>query len=168
MKTSASANRRTRSLLSQCSSRVSCSPGHGAGLVLLVTLLLTSCGEQGICGAVGSPPTAVFVVSRILANESGLVRVHACLETACTTTRLRDPKMLDGVHVNDPSLASERTVELQLSVEDESGHSLFDSTGVAQLHRVQPNGPDCPPTTYATFVTVTRAGHFRERPAPYS
>ena len=57
---------------------------------------------------------------------------------------------IDGRRHERPTRPAGRRAALSglLLVADMNGRSLFDTTGKVQLHTLQPNGPDCPPTAY--------------------
>jgi hypothetical protein len=61
------------------------------------------------------------------------------------------------VRVKDPSLTSE-PITVQLTMEDQAGNSMFDSSAVVQPHMFAPIGPPPCPVTYDATVTATQTG----------
>jgi hypothetical protein len=124
--------------------------------------MLTGCGRA--CTDVGATSGVTFDLTRLLANESGHVRVRACVDRTCVQ-HLASSSKWNTFPVNDPALTSLQSVEVRVVVTDH-GRSIFDSTGQAQLHKLQPNGPDCPPTAFAAAVAVTPDGRLMQQPRP--
>jgi hypothetical protein len=137
--------------------------GANAPAALFVAAwMLTGCGRA--CTDVGATSGVTFDLTRLLANESGHVRVRACVERMCVH-HVASSSRWNTFPVNDPALTSLKSVEVQMVVTDH-GRPMFDSTGQVQLHKLQPNGPDCPPTAFAAAVAATPDGRLVQQPRP--
>jgi len=134
-------------------------------IVRLITVIglsvMMGCG-RGVqtCTAIGAGPTITIDVRRILADVRGPVRVRLCVEATCTSTSKRDGRRLDAVFVDDPSIHDSGPVLVTLSIEG-SGELIDASKANVELSRMQPNGPNCPPTFYATALVATAGGGLR-------
>jgi len=126
-------------------------------LVLLV-VLLAGCSKERACSLVGADSGVSFSIDPVLGGVKGTVRVHACVEDSCITEKFGTHNASPRVFVPYPSATSAGTVDAVLTIEDSSGHTVFDGTATALLHINQPNGPDCPPTAYQASVTATESG----------
>ena len=73
--------------------------------------------------------------------------------------RQRDWEMqgIQVVQVKDPALAW-IPVTVRLTVEDQEGNAIFDSSAWVRPDRYQPNGANCEPTVYTEQVVATRTG----------
>jgi hypothetical protein len=65
-----------------------------------------------------------------------------------------------AVFVDDPSIHDSGPVLVTLSIEG-SGELIDASKANVELSRMQPNGPNCPPTFYATALVATAGGGLR-------
>jgi hypothetical protein len=68
-----------------------------------------------------------------------------------------------AVQVIDPALTS-TPITVSLSMKDQAGNSIFDSSAVVQPHKFQPNGPFCDPTVYTGRVIATGTGRLIPQP----
>jgi hypothetical protein len=68
-----------------------------------------------------------------------------------------------AVQVIDPALTS-TPITVSLSMKDQAGNSIFDSSAVVQPHKFQPNGPFCDPTVYTGGVIATGTGRLVPQP----
>jgi hypothetical protein len=107
-----------------------------------------------------------FAIDAILANTSESLQLHACVERSCVNQTITTASRQTELTVDDPSLMTPRLVRVLLQVDDSSGHQIFNATTDVQLHKVQPNGPDCPPTAYVGSVAATAAGQLEEQSSP--
>jgi hypothetical protein len=94
-------------------------------------------------------------VSRILIDQRGPVRIRLCVETTCSTTARHDDQPLDAVFVDDASIQGTEPVLVGLSVSARAGVTVSSTKTSVTLSRIQPNGPDRPPTVYATSLVAT-------------
>ena len=141
---------------------VRCGPKVPATL-LVCAWMLAGCTEQG-CTAIGATSGVAFDLTRLLANQSGHVQVRACVEQTCIE-HLASSSRWNKFPVNDSALTSPRSVTVQVVVTDH-GRSVFDSTSRVELHKLQPNGPNCPPTAFAASVAATPDGQLVQQPPP--
>jgi hypothetical protein len=149
--------------------------------VILLTLLVISIGSMHGCTLVGIYPEPESGVSFRLgpvANAAMPVHVRACVPSYCVSNpvknwivggRVGDSYLESSwvVRVKDPSLTLE-PITVQLTMEDQAGNSMFDSSAVVQPHMFAPNGPPpCTPVTYDATVEATRSGRLVPQPWPY-
>jgi hypothetical protein len=108
-------------------------------------------------------PTITGDVRQILADVRGPVRVHLCVSVTCDSTSKRNGRQLDAVLLDDPSIHDSGTVLVRLSIESGSGEVSYARKAKVELSRMQPNGPNCPPTFYSTALVATVRGGLRPR-----
>jgi hypothetical protein len=135
-------------------------------------LLLYSSG----CTQVAAYSGVSFDLTSVLAHAARPVHVRACVPSSCASITVKkrssdgsipihgpgigrewDPLGSNVVRVNDSSLAW-LPVTVRLTVEDQAGDPVFDSSARVQPHFYQPNGPGCEPTAYGAAVVATRNG----------
>jgi hypothetical protein len=126
--------------------------------------VMMGCG-RGVqtCTAIGAGPTITIDVRRILADVRGPVRVHLCVSATCNSTSKPDGRQLDAVFLDDPSIQDSGPVLVGLSIEGGSGEVIYARKANVELSRMQPNGPNCPPTFYSTALVATARGGLRPR-----
>jgi hypothetical protein len=84
----------------------------------------------------------------------------ACICAFGRSTSKRDGRQLDAVFVDDPSTHDSGPVLVALSIEG-SGDVIYARKANVELSSMQPNGPSCPPTFYATALVATTRGGLR-------
>ena len=122
--------------------------------------VVPACGGPRPCTLIGAEPGVEFRLDGILAGASGPVRATGCVEAYCVT-RTFDATSVPLFIVDNPGIRGPREVLVGLRVTGASGRRIFDASTRVRLHRVQPNGPGCPPTVYAATVTATTSGELR-------
>src|SRR4051812_4647361 len=130
--------------------------------------MLAACTTPHTCSLVGATSGVTFDLSQLLENQSGKVHVRACVEQTCVK-HVASSGRWNLVPVNDPALTGPRSVEAHLVVTHivtDNGRSTFDQTISLQLHKLQPNGPDCPPTAFAAAVALDSDGNLVQQPRP--
>lgn len=127
---------------------------------LLAAGLLASCTKA--CNSAGATSGVTFDLRQILAHQQDRVRVRACVEDTCVT-HTASPLRSGYVEVDDPAISGPATVSASLTVTDLSGRPIFDATADAELQKIQPNGPDCPPTAYTALVTAAPDGQLVQK-----
>ena len=132
-------------------------------MILAVCLFVGCTGKA--CNDVGATSGVTFDVSQITADRTGHVHVRACVEGSCVT-RIASATRWNQVPVNDPLIAGPGSVSVHLTITEPNGRSIFDETTEIQLHILQPNGPDCPPTAYVAAVAATPDGQLAQLPKP--
>jgi hypothetical protein len=105
--------------------------------------------------AIGAGPTITIDVRQILADVRGPVRVHLCVSATCNSMSKRDGRQLDAVFLDDPSIHDSGPVLVGLSIESRSGEVIYARKANVELSRMEPNGPNCPPTFYSTALVAT-------------
>ena len=142
-------------------------------MLLTVGVILAA---EGLCTKIGAYSGVKFDFTQVLADAARPVHVRACVPSSCAYITVKK-RSSDGsipirgpgfgrdwdafssgvVEVNDPSLAW-LPVTVSLTVRDQAGVPIFDSSARVQPHMYQPNGPNCEPTVYGAKVVATRTG----------
>jgi len=106
-----------------------------------------------------------FDVSEVTADRTGRVHVRACVEESCVA-RIASATRWNQILVNDPAIIDPGSVSVHRIITEVGGRSIFDETSEVQLHILQPNGPDCPPTAYVAAVAAATDGQLAQLPSP--
>lgn len=132
--------------------------------MVLAVFLFAGCTGKA-CNDVGATSGVWFDVSQITANRTERVHVRACVGESCVA-RIASATRWNQFPVNDPAITGPGSVSVQLTITEVGGRSIFDEASEIQLHILQPNGPDCPPTAYVAAVAVTTDGQLAQLPNP--
>jgi hypothetical protein len=124
--------------------------------LFLVLGLLSGCAGPHNCTLAGATSGVTFHLDAILKGARSPIQATACVEAKCVPVTI-SPGNGTLVVVNDPSLTSVRPVAATLTV-FAADRQIFNGSTSVQLHKLQPNGPDCDPTVYVASVTATTAG----------
>jgi hypothetical protein len=131
--------------------------GRVGGLIVLV--VVTACSQAPkACTLIGRGSTIEIDVRHVLANQTGVIVVRACVEATCSTTPKPKGRNLGFVFVDDPSIDDAGPVRVELSMDTEDGRSIYHRATMVDLVRRQPNGPDCEPTYFARSLIATAHG----------
>ena len=149
--------------------------------VILLTLLVISIGSMHGCtleGIIPEPESGVsFELAPFLADAAMPVHVRACVRERYSTLRFAMPKPPSscasftvyalswdprGVFIEDPPLTWEQPIAVRLTMKDQAGNSIFDSSAVVQPYTVSYE-PSCYGVIDVASVVATRPG----RLAPY-
>ena len=125
--------------------------------MIVACVTLVSCAG-GDCTTIGAPSTITVDLTRAVAGLEGPVRARLCVGDVCRSRWRADPAQLVWLDVDDPSIADEGPVDVSLVIESGTGEVVFESASSVALRKMQPNGPDCDPTTYAAALETTEAG----------
>jgi hypothetical protein len=83
---------------------------------------------------------------------------HLCVDERCRTTR-RNASRLDWIYIDDPSIKDEGPVDVRLLIQaNPDGRVVVDAKTQVSLTKIQPNGPGCEPTKFATTLVATQDG----------
>ena len=149
--------------------------------VILLTLLVISIGSMHGCtleGIIPEPESGVsFELAPFLADAAMPVHVRACVRERYSTLRFAKSKPPSscasftvyalswharGVFIEDPPLTWEQPIAVRLTMKDQAGKSIFDSSAVVQPYTVSYE-PSCYGVIDVASVVATRPG----RLAPY-
>ena len=71
----------------------------------------------------------------------------------------RNASRLDWIYIDDPSIQDEGPVDVRLLIQaNPDGRVVLDTEAQVSPTKVQPNGPGCEPTKFATSVVPTQDG----------
>jgi hypothetical protein len=102
-------------------------------------------GGLEVCYADSCPPPKPYA--------SDWIRIHASRGEG----NWQPSGPLGAVQVIEPTLAW-LPVTVRVTMTDQAGNPIFDSSARVQPHMWQPNGPGCEPTVYSAGVVATRTG----------
>lgn len=145
--------------------------------VILMALAASRVVSHGGCTLMGIDPEPYsgvgFDLAPALAHPARPIHVRACVPSSCASIIVKklisEPFTGPGVGsdwvqegpryvvVKDPSLTVE-PITVRVTMTDQAGNPIFDSSAQVQPHRYAPNGPGCSPTWYEANVEATYAG----------
>jgi hypothetical protein len=123
---------------------------------LVVPAMLASCGSEPLaCTEIGcTSGVSVTVEGFQLTAEDG-VDVRACLDSVCRSRTVTEEPAVVPLEVDRS--ASETTVMVTVQV-SRDGNILMDARKKVTLHKISPNGDQCGPICYVSFVVVNPSG----------
>ncbi len=121
-------------------------------------LLLAACGSpQAACTMIGADSNVQVGYEKVLrAGPSRDVTVEACVGTVCHTvhepagTTQRSAQAIGGGGIHDAT-----PITVRLTITEDSGKTLFRGDTEVTPQKLQPNGPDCPPTAWVARVDAS-------------
>jgi hypothetical protein len=131
------------------------------GVLVGVALLLTAChaggeGAQGPCSLVGADRGIQVVYAQGLHGQAGHVTMKACVRDECrTVVGVVGPQRPLLVMVGRHQVVDATPVPVHVTVMDQNGREAFRGRTQVAAHRIQPNGPGCPPTAWVGRVVAT-------------
>jgi hypothetical protein len=145
--------------------------------VVLTALAASRIFSGGSCHLIGFEPepysSVGFDLAPALAKPARPIHVRACVPSSCAFITVKklisEPLTGPGVGsdwlqlgpryvvVKDPSLTLE-PITVRVTMTDQAGNPIFDSSAQVQPQMFEPNGPGCSPTWYEASVEATYAG----------
>ncbi len=131
------------------------------GVLLGVAFMLTAChsgGEaaQGPCSLVGADQGIQVVYGKGPHAHGGRFTMKACVRDECrTVVGVVGPQHPLLVMVGRHQVVDATPVPVRVTVIDQSGREVFRGRTQVAAHRIQPNGPGCPPTAWVGRVVAT-------------
>lgn len=127
---------------------------------LLVLVGLAACDDDGIgsvqtCTLIGCDSGVTLHLTEATADR-GPLRVRLCVDGECTEQRADQGRgtAIVGVYREPERWEPGERVRVHATLTTEDGEVVAEIDQVVELRRVQPNGPDCPPTCAQARVEV--------------
>jgi hypothetical protein len=123
---------------------------------LAVSALLASCGGEPIpCTQIGCTSGVSVTVEGFGVTVDDGVAVRACLDSECRSRTITEEPAVIPLEVD--RTASESTVTLSVRV-SRGDEVLVEADEEVTLHKISPNGDQCGPICYVSFVVLSPAG----------
>jgi hypothetical protein len=131
-----------------------------SGVLAGTAFLLTACHMNGQeaghpCSLVGAESGIRVVYERALRGHPGRLTVKACAGGECQTVDAVDASHQPLLIVGGHQVKDATPVPVRVTVVDQTGREVFQGHTRVTPHKVQPNGPDCPPTAWVGSVVAT-------------
>ncbi len=132
------------------------------GAAALMAFVACGSSQQPLaCTTIGCSSGAnVNLAARPLLPGTGTT-VTLCVDAVCTT-RAPQSVPLDGIEIDVP-FNHERTATVSITIAGPGAKIEAKDSIVATFHRVQPNGPKCPPVCFVADLTLTANGRLEPR-----
>jgi hypothetical protein len=124
--------------------------------VPFVSVLLVSCGgELTACTQIGCTSGVSVTVEGFRATTDNGIVVRACLDSECRSRTVTEEPAVVPLEVDTISSESTVTVSVRVSRGDAE---IVESSNEITLHKISPNGDQCGPICYVSFVVVNPSG----------
>ena len=134
-----------------------------------MVILMTGCSqESALCTALGGAPTITLEFSDVrAAHPRQALIARGCASDVCETVRLQSSNPRPAfMHLDASSVDDSTPLPMTLRITNASGKELFEGHLNAVPKKRQPNGPGCPPTTWAVSLHASVDGGLRQADRP--
>lgn len=131
----------------------------------LLGLLLGGCGglRATSCTDIGANSGIAFEFDEVLAAHPGeSLQVEACVEDTCDTLEVGRHKPQHGLMLGQDLVTDDSPVPITLTVTNRQGDTVYEGGLTANPVKLQPNGPDCPPTAWSAQVFASGTHGLRQ------
>lgn len=129
----------------------------------VLVFLLSACGQTGGCTSIGATGGISFDYRSVLARHPGIaLTVTACVRADCIQLKVGTRHRQYAVLAGHSTVTDAAPVPVSLTIVNQQQHVVFQGSTTVLARKMQPNGPQCPPTAWFGQVITGRGNDLHQ------